>query len=58
MDELKTAFFVHRMEAMYSTVERIHGKVEVKCEGCTSGSNAVSFCRQCTAFICKACVQG
>ena len=57
VDELKTAFFVHRMEAMYSTVERIHGKVEVKCEGCTSGSNAVSFCRQCTAFICKACVE-
>ena len=42
---------------MYSTVERIHGKVEVKCEGCTSGSNAISFCRQCTAFICKACVE-
>ena len=57
VDELKTAFFVHRMEAMYSTVERVHGKVEVKCEGCTSGSNAVSFCRQCTAFICKACVE-
>ena len=57
VDELKTAFFVHRMEAMYSTVERIHGKVEVKCEGCTSGSVAVSFCRQCTAFICKACVE-
>ena len=57
VDELKTAFFVHRMEAMYSTVERIHGKVEVKCEGCTPGSNAVSFCRQCTAFICKACVE-
>ena len=57
VDELKTAFFVHRMEAMYSTVERVHGKVAVKCEGCTSGSNAVSFCRQCTAFICKACVE-
>ena len=57
VDELRTAFFVHRMEAMYSTVERIHGKVEVKCEGCTSGSNAISFCRQCTAFICKACVE-
>ena len=57
VDELKTAFFVHRMEAMYSTVERVHGKVAVKCEGCTSGSNAISFCRQCTAFICKACVE-
>ena len=57
VDQLKTAFFVHRMEAMYSTVERIHGKVEVKCEGCTSGSNSISFCRQCTAFICKACVE-
>ena len=57
VEELKTAFFVHRMEAMYSTVERVHGKVEVKCEGCTSGSNAISFCRQCTAFICSACVE-
>ena len=45
------------MEAMYSTVERVHGKVEVKCEGCTSGSNAMSFCRPCTTFVCKACVE-
>ena len=57
VEELKTAFFVHRMEAMYSTVERVHGNVEVKCEGCTSGSNATSFCRQCAVFICSACVE-
>ena len=58
MDELKTAFFVHRLKDMYSTVERIHGNVAVKCEGCTdSGDKAEAFCRQCAVFICKECIK-
>ena len=58
VNELKTAFFVHRLKDMYSTVERVHGKVEVKCEGCTdSGDKAEAFCRQCAVFICKECVK-
>ncbi len=58
VDGLKTAFFVYRMQSMYSTVERVHGKVEVKCEGCTgSEDKAEAFCRQCAVFICKECVK-
>ena len=57
VDELKTAFFVHRLKDMYSTVERVCSKVEVKCEGCTdSGDKAEAFCRQCAMFICKECI--
>ena len=58
VEELKTAFFVHRLKDMYSTVERVHGKVDVKCEGCTdSGDKAEAFCRQCAVFICKECIK-
>ena len=58
VDELKTAFFVHRLKDMYSIVERVHCKVEVKCEGCTdSGDKAEAFCRQCTVFICMECIK-
>ena len=58
VEELKTAFFVHRLKSMYFTVERVHGKVEVKCEGCTDSiDKAEAFCRQCAMFICKECVK-
>ena len=58
MEELKTAFFVHRLKDMYSTVERVHGNVAVKCEGCTdSVDKAEAFCRQCAVFICKECIK-
>ena len=58
VEELKTAFFVHRLKSMYSTAERVHGKVEAKCEGCTdSVDKAEAFCRQCAMFICKECVK-
>ena len=57
VDELKTAFFVNRLTTTVSTMERAHGKVEVKCELCKDSSgNAEAFCRQCTRFICGACV--
>ncbi len=57
VEELKTAFFVNRYKSNYYALERVHGKVEVKCEGCSdSGAKAEAFCRQCVAFICKECV--
>ena len=57
VDELKTAFFVNRLMTTVSTMERAHGKVEVKCELCEdSRDNAEAFCRQCASFICKECV--
>ena len=58
VDELKTAFFVNRLKTTVSTMERAHGKVEVKCELCSdSGDKAEAFCRQCTMFICKDCIK-
>ncbi len=58
MEELKTAFFVNRYKSNYYALERVHGKVEVKCEGCSdSGAKAEAFCRQCVTFICKECVK-
>ena len=57
VDKLKTAFFVNRLKTTISTMERTHGKVEVKCEQCEdSRDNAEAFCRQCASFICKECV--
>ena len=57
VDELKTAFFVNRLKTTVSTIERTHGKVEVKCELCEgSSSSAKAFCRQCARFICQECV--
>ena len=57
VDELKTAFFVNRLKTTVSTIERTHGKVEVKCELCEGSSgNAKAFCRQCARFICRECV--
>ena len=58
VDELKTAFFVNRLKTTVSTMERAHGKVEVKCELCSdSGDKAEAFCRQCAMFICKDCMK-
>ena len=58
VDELKTAFFVNRLKTTVSTMERAHGKVEVKCELCSDTvDKAEAFCRQCAMFICKDCVK-
>ena len=56
VDNLKTAFFANRLKSKVTTLQRAHGKVEVKCELCTASSNAEAFCRQCTRFICNDCV--
>ena len=58
VDELKTAFFINRFKSNYYALERVHGKVEVKCELCAdSMDTAEAFCRQCVTFICKKCVE-
>ena len=54
MDKLKTAFFVNCLQTTVSTMERAHGKLEVKCELCKDSSgNAEVFCDR---FICRECV--
>ena len=58
VEELKTAFFINRFKSKVSALERVHGKVEVKCEECTdSGDRAEAFCRQCAVFICGECAK-
>ncbi len=56
VEELKTAFFINRLKSNFSALEKVHGKFEVQCEGCTSSYKAEAFCRHCAVFICKDCV--
>ena len=57
VDNLKTAFFANRLKSKVTTLQRAHGKVEVKCELCTASPPvAETFCRECARFICKECV--
>ena len=58
VDNLKTAFFANHLKSKVTTLQRSHGKVEVKCELCTASSPGVAeaFCHQCAKFICKECV--
>ena len=58
VDHLKTAFFANCLKSKVTTLQRAHGKVEVKCELCTASPPGVTeaFCRQCARFICKECV--
>ena len=55
-DQLPTAFFVNRMKAVRTNMEKAQGKLEAVCEMC-SGAKAEAFCRQCTEFICNGCVK-
>ena len=57
VDNLKTAFFANHLKSKVTTLQIVHGKVEVNCEYCTVSSNAEAFCRQCSCFICNECVQ-
>lgn len=56
VDGLPTAFFVNRLQEIYSSMERVCGRVEAKCEMCPS-NRAEAFCRQCALFICAQCVE-
>ncbi len=55
-DRLTTAFFINRMKALHSRMEKAHGKLEITCEMCFGGK-ATAFCRQCVNFICEDCVK-
>lgn len=55
-DHLPTAFFINRMKELYSKMAKASGNVETPCEMCSDGQ-VIAFCRQCTYFICSACVK-
>ena len=56
IDKLPTAFFVNRMQEVYSRLGLAQGKVEAKCEACQE-ARAEAFCRQCAKFLCSNCVK-
>ncbi len=56
VEELKTAFFINCLKFNFYALEKVHDKIEVQCEGCTSSYKAEAFCRHCAVFICKDCV--
>ena len=57
VEQLQSAFFVERMKDVYQKMAKVEGKVEAVCESCLKKEKAVSFCRQCTAFLCAHCVE-
>ena len=58
VDELKTAFFINRLQSEVVALKQAHGKEEVDCEMCTdSESKAEAFCHQCEEYICKECIK-
>ena len=58
VDSLPNAYFVNRLKATFETLERAHGRVDVKCDLCTAlNAKAEYFCRQCAEFICIKCAE-
>ena len=57
VEQLQSAFFVERMKDVYQKMAKVEGKMEAVCESCHEKGKAVSFCRQCTAFLCAHCVE-
>ena len=49
-----TAFFVNRMEEVFSVMKKSEPKEDVKCEECSS-LPSVAFCQQCSKYICVKC---
>ena len=56
VEELQGAFFVERMKDLFGKMAKAEGKMEAVCEQCGRGKS-VSFCRQCTEFICGDCAR-
>ena len=51
------AFHINHQIQLYTFLQKVNGKVEVKCEKCSSKSvRATSFCGECGKFICELCV--
>ena len=51
------AFHITHQIQLYSFLQKVNGKVEVKCEKCSNKSvRATSFCSKCGKFICELCV--
>ena len=49
-----TAFFVNRMEEVFSVMKKAEPKENAKCESC-SRLPSTAFCQQCSKYICVKC---
>ena len=56
VDNLQTAFFINRLKQVYFKLEKVHCKVDAKCELC-NGAKSKAFCQQCVSLICADCVK-
>ena len=50
------AFFVNRMEGVFSVMKKSEPKENVKCESCLKRPST-SFCQHCSEYICARCVE-
>lgn len=58
LDELTDAFYIVRQVQLYTFLQKVTGRAEVKCEKCsTKQARAGSFCNDCGKFVCDLCVQ-
>ena len=56
VEELKSAFFIHRLKSMYVKHKKALSK-QAHCEICTNPQAlAEAFCQKCDKFACKSCV--
>ena len=56
-DNLPTAFFVNRMEELFSVMKKAERKDSVTCESCRSQLPAADFCHDCSKYICTDCAK-
>ena len=55
-EELKSAFFIHNLKAVYAKYKKALSK-QAHCEMCTdSQAKAEAYCQQCDKFACENCV--
>ena len=55
---LPTAFFVNRMEAVFSVMKKAEKKEEIKCETCSRQTSiAIAFCKNCRHYVCERCAE-
>ena len=55
-EELKSAFFIHNLKAVYAKYKKALSK-QAHCEMCTdSHAKAEAYCQQCDKFACENCV--
>lgn len=58
LDELPKAFYLARQVQLYTFLQKVTGRAEVKCEKCSNKpARAGSFCNDCGKFVCDLCVQ-